>query len=78
MLVMFVIYIFCLFGCDVKNKKRLFSVTLPSAMAMTLGKVTIWEHTLPSGKTIALDKHHKFAECHGPGTRQRSLVCRVS
>ena len=41
---MFVIYIFCLFGCDVKNKlKRLFSVTLPSALAMTLGKVTTWE-----------------------------------
>ena len=29
-------------GCK-KQIKRLFSVTLPSAMAMTLGKVTIWE-----------------------------------
>ena len=26
-----------------KQIKRLFSVTLPSAMAMTLGKVTTWE-----------------------------------
>ena len=40
MLVMFIIYMFCLFGWDVKKQiKRLFSVTLPSAMAMTLGKV---------------------------------------
>ena len=29
-------------GCK-KQIKRLFSVTLPIAMAMTLGKVTIWE-----------------------------------
>ena len=83
MLVMFVIYIFCLFGWNVKNKyNRLFSVTLPSAMAMTLGKVTTWEHAwehaLPSAQAIALSKHHRFAECHGPGIRQRSPVCRVS
>ena len=43
MLVMFVIYIFCLFRWDVKKINRLFSVTLPIAMAMTLGKVTTWE-----------------------------------
>ena len=78
MLVMFVIYIlFVWMGCK-KQIKRLFSVTLPSAMTMTLGKVTTWEHALPSAKAIALGKHHRFAECHGPGTRQRSPVCRVS
>ena len=60
-------YIYLLFvwmGCK-KQIKRLFSVTLPSAMAMTLGKVTTWEHALPSAKAIALGKHHRFAECHG-------------
>ena len=39
------LYIYLLFvwmGCK-KQIKRLFSVTLPSAMAMTLGKVTIWK-----------------------------------
>ena len=68
-------------GCK-KQIKRLFSVTLPSAMAMTLGKVTTWEHAwehaLQSAKAIALGKHHRFAECHGPGTQPRSPVCRVS
>ena len=39
-----------------KQIKRLFSVTLPSAMAITLGKVTTWEHALPSAKAIALGK----------------------
>ena len=66
-----VCYIYLLFvwmGCK-KQIKRLFSVTLPSAMAMTLGKVTTWEHVLPSAKAIALGKHHRFAECHGPRTR---------
>ena len=79
-----VCYIYLLFvwmECK-KQIKRLFSVTLLSAMAMTLGKVKTWEHAwehaLPSAKAIALGKHHKFAECHGPGTRQRSPVCRVS
>ena len=37
---------------------------------MTLGKVTTWEHGLSSAMVIALGKHHRFAECHGPGTRQ--------
>ena len=31
-----------------------------------------------SAKAIALGKHHRFAKCHGPSTRQRSPVCRVS
>ena len=79
-----VCYIYLLFvwmECK-KQIKRLFSITLPSAMAMTLGKVTTWEHawehSLPSAKAIALSKHHRFTECHGPGTRQRSPVYRVS
>ena len=59
-------------GCK-KQIKRLFLVTLLSAMAMTLGKVTTWEHALPSAMAIALGKHHIFAECHRPGTRQRRL-----
>ena len=46
-------------------------------MAMKLGKVMTrehtWEHALPSAQAIALGKHHRFAECHGPDTRQRSL-----
>ena len=58
-----VCYIYLLFvwmGCK-KQIKRLFSVILPSAMAMTLDKVTTWEHALPSAKAIALDKNHIFA-----------------
>ena len=47
-------------------------------MAMTLGKVTTWEHALPSAKVIALGKHHRFAECHGLGTRHSGHLCRVS
>ena len=50
-------------------------------MAMTLGKVTTWkhawEHALPSAQAIALGKHHRFAECHGPDTRQSGHLCRV-
>ena len=52
---------------------------------------TIWEHALPSAMTIALGKHHRFAECHvqalGKGrhfaeclvgdTRQSGHLCRV-
>ena len=75
-----VCYIYLLFvwmGCK-KQIKKLFSVTLPSVMAMTLGKVTTWEHALPSAKAIALGKHHRFVECHRTCTRQRSPVCRVS
>ena len=45
----------------------MFLVTLPSAMAMTLDKVTTWEHALPSVKAIAtgqvLGKGRLFAEC---------------
>ena len=47
-------------------------------MAMTLGKVTIWEHALPSAMAIALGKHHRFAECLVGDTRQSGHLCRVS
>ena len=83
MLVMFVIYIFCLFGWDVKKqiKKVVFSHFAEcnghdTRQSDHLG--TTWEHALPSAMAIALDKHHRFAKCHGPGTRQRSPLCRVS
>ena len=72
----------------------LFSVTLPSAMAMTLGKVTIWElpgnmlcrvqlHSaniidLPSATVQALGKGRHFAECLVGDTRQSGHLCRVS
>ena len=60
-----------------KQIKMLFSVTLSSAMAMTLGKVTIWEHALPSANAIALGKHHRFVECLAGGTRHSGHLCRV-
>ena len=61
-------------------------------MAMTLGKVTIWEHALPSAKAIALGKVTDlpsvtgqalgkgllFAECLAGGTRRSGHICRVS
>jgi hypothetical protein len=71
MLVMFVTYIFCLFGWNVKKQiKRLFLVTLPSVapsvMVMKLGKVTISGHL---GRSFA--ECQTFAECHDHDTRQR-------
>ena len=64
-----------------KQIKRLFSVTLPSAMAMTLSKVTTWEHAweyvLPSAQAIELGKGGMFAECLAGGTRHSGHVCRV-
>ena len=73
MLVMFVIYIFYLFGWDVKKqiKKTVFSHFAEcnghdTRQSDYLG--TIWEHGLPSAKAVALGKHQRFAECHGTGT----------
>ena len=59
---------------------------------MTLGKVTTWEHALPSEKAIALGKitdlpsatckalgkGRMFAECLAGGTRHSGHLCRVS
>lgn len=46
-------------------------------MAMTLGKVTTWEHALPSATGQALGKDGLFAECPPGGTRHRRHLCRV-
>jgi hypothetical protein len=52
---------------------------LPSAGAEALGKDCYFaDVTLPSAKDLALGKDCFFAECHGLGTRQRLLLCRVS
>ena len=56
----------------------LFSVTLLSAMAITLDKVTTWEHTLPSATGQALGKGRLFAECLDGGTQHSGHLCQVS
>ena len=82
MLVMFVIYIFCLFGWDVKKiKKDVFSHFAEcnghdTRQSDHMG--TIWEHALPSAMAIALGKGRHFAECLVGGTRQSGHLCRES
>ena len=83
MSVMFVIYIFCLFGWDVKKqiKKVVFSHFAEcnghdTRQSDYLG--TTWEHALPSAMVIALGKDRHFAECPVGDTRQSGHLCRVS
>ena len=79
-----VCYIYLLFVW-MKFKKQIKNVVFShfaECNGHALGKVTTWEHAwehaLPSAHAITLSKHHRFAECHGLGTRQRSPLCRVS
>ena len=62
-------------GCKKQIKKAVFSHFAEcnghnTRQSDHLG--TIWEHALPSAMAIALGKHQRFAEYHGPGTRQTS------
>jgi hypothetical protein len=91
MYVMFVIYIscqwcllciffVCLDGTD-KTIKKIFHVTLPSVLAITLGKGLDWtpgESGLPSVNARTLGKPDGFAECQCQDTRQTWWLCRVS
>jgi hypothetical protein len=55
----------CLDGIEKTNKKCIL-VTLPSVSAIALGREAIPGH-----------RYSFFAECCGPGTRQRGKLCRV-
>ena len=66
MLVMFVIYIFCLSGWNVKNKKAVFS-----HFAECNG------HDTRQSDDLRTCLRTCFAECKGHCTRQTSQICRV-
>jgi hypothetical protein len=58
----------CLDGIGKTNKKRCVLVTLPR---VTLGKEVLCRVSRPG------HRYRFFAECGGPGTRQRGTLCRV-